>query len=365
MSDTRTAAIVGAGIGGLSAAIALERAGFEATVYEQADEIRPLGAGLSIWPNGVRALRALGLDSLVDDPDLTVGNGAIRRADGSVIAEFDPGVFAERWRESLLGLHRAALHAALLERIDPDRIILGARVDGLGTDGRLRISSDEVSADLIVGADGLNSVIRESILGDGDPVDSGVVAYRGVASWDGAVPNGEWWGDRGVAGLLSLPGRKVYWYLAHRGDVGLPASYAGDYAEPLPQIVAATEPSAVLTHRLYDREPVDSWSRGNAVLLGDAAHPVLPFLGQGACAALEDAVALGEAMGSADDVTQAIERYEQIRMPRAKSLQRGSRQAAKVALAGSGFAGRVRNFALSHVPDGARLRQFDRYVSDT
>ena len=116
MSEARTAAVVGAGIGGLSAAIALESAGYETTVYEQADEIRPLGAGLSVWPNGVRALRVLGLDELVDNAEATIGTGSIRRADGSALARFDPDVVAKRWGEPLLGLHRAALHARYSRR---------------------------------------------------------------------------------------------------------------------------------------------------------------------------------------------------------------------------------------------------------
>ncbi len=363
MSETRTAAVVGAGIGGLSAAIALERAGYEATVYEQADEIRPLGAGLSVWPNGVRALRALGLDALVDNAEATISTGSIRRADGSALARFDPDVMAKRWGERLLGFHRAALHAALLAQIDPSRIVLGAKVEGLGAENRLEVAGDEVPADLIVGADGLNSAIRRSILGDGDPIDSGFVAYRGVAPWDWAVPDGEWWGERGVAGLLSLPDRRAYWYVAHRGDERPPESIARDYAHPVPQIVAATPPSEVLTHRLFDRDPVERWSRGNVVLLGDAAHPMLPFLGQGACAALEDSVALGKAIGSSKGVTGAIARYESVRVPQAKRLVLGSRQAAKVAMADSGLARRLRDFAIGHVPERARMRQLDRFVS--
>ena len=363
MSTGRKAAVVGAGIGGLAATIALEQAGYKVTLYEQADEVRALGAGLSIWPNGVRALRALGLDELVDDPEVTVGTGAIRRADGSAIAEFEPGAITERWGEPLIGVHRSALHAALLARIDPGRIVLGAAAEGLDESGRLRLADSEVGADLIVGADGLHSVVRQSVLGDGEPLDSGIVAYRGVATGDWDVPNGEWWGARGIAGLLTLPNRQVYWYLAQRGDRHSPAELAEDYAEPVPQIVAATEPSALLTHRLYDRKPADTWSCGNAVLVGDAAHPMLPFLGQGANAALADGVALGEAARAADSPAEAIARYEDARMAKAKMVVRGSRQAGKVAMAKSAVGQRLRNFALGRAPAGTRLRQLDRYVA--
>ena len=125
-----SAAVVGGGIGGLAAGIALSRAGMDVTVYERADEIRPLGAGLSIWPNGVRALRALGLDDVVDASGVSHGGGALRRADGSSLAEFDPAMIAERYGEPLVGLHRGALHLALLKELGRDRLELGTEVRG-------------------------------------------------------------------------------------------------------------------------------------------------------------------------------------------------------------------------------------------
>ena len=114
-----TAAVVGGGIGGLAAGIALGRAGLDVTVYERAEEIRPLGAGLSIWPNGVKALRALGLDGVVDAPGVSHGGGALRRADGSSLADFDPSMFVKRYGEPLVGIDRGALHLALIEGLGP------------------------------------------------------------------------------------------------------------------------------------------------------------------------------------------------------------------------------------------------------
>jgi 2-polyprenyl-6-methoxyphenol hydroxylase-like FAD-dependent oxidoreductase len=361
----RSAAVVGGGIGGLAAGIALSRAGMEVTVYERAGEIHPLGAGLSIWPNGVRALRALGLDVVVDAPGVSHGGGALRRSDGSSLAEFDPSVIAERYGEPLVGLHRGALHKALIDGFGPDLLTLGKEVRGLKRDGLRFADGTEVQADLVVGADGLHSAMREEILGDGDPIDSGIVALRGVSAWDWPVPAGEWWGSESVAGLLPLPDGQVYWYLAHRGELDVESMprLLDEYDEPLPSVVSATPASDVLCHRLYDREPVDSWSRGTAVLLGDAAHPMLPFLGQGACSALEDAVELGRAVSKAGDIAQAIEDYEAVRVGRTKKLVKGSRQAAKAALMSSGAGRRVRNTLISRVPASMRLRQLDPVIT--
>ena len=359
---TRTAAVVGAGIGGLAAGIALRQAGCDVTVYERADELRPLGAGLSIWPNGVRALRSLGLGELAAAAPR--GGGALRRADGSVLADFGPDLIAERYGAPLVGLNRRDLHAALARELGEQRLRLGARVSDVD-EGRLSFADGaEVRADLIVGADGLGSLVREKLLRDGSPADSGIVAFRGLAAWDREVPPGEWWGRGSVAGLLPLSGGLVYWYVALRGRAdGFELQNAlYEYSAPLPQIVHTTPRDEILCHRLFDRPSAKRWSAGATTLLGDAAHPMLPFLGQGACAALEDAVALREAVAGADHNHAAIEAYEGSRLKRTAELVRGSRRAASLVLAGSGAARRLRDVAVAKLPASVRLRQLDRVI---
>jgi 2-polyprenyl-6-methoxyphenol hydroxylase-like FAD-dependent oxidoreductase len=361
-SEGRRAAVVGAGIGGLAAAIALARAGWEPTVYEAAPELRPLGAGLSIWPNGVRALRELGLGELVEAAPRTAG--ALRRGDGSVLAQFDPAAIEARYGAPLVGMHRADLQRALLAELGAERLRTGMALRRLEGD-ELRFADGSVQrADLVVGADGIGSTVRAALLGEGEPRDSGIVAFRGVAAHAGEVPAGEWWGPGSVAGLLGLGGGRVYWYAAHRGEpdpAALPALLA-QYAAPLGEIAGSTPVDEVLVHRLYDRDPVASWSRGGATLLGDAAHPMLPFLGQGACSALVDAVALGAAMAGADDVEAALKRYEQARVKPTAALVAGSRKAARAALLGSATGRRLRNALLARAPESMRLRQLDPHL---
>jgi 2-polyprenyl-6-methoxyphenol hydroxylase-like FAD-dependent oxidoreductase len=362
MSQAKQAAVIGAGIGGLAVGVALKQAGWEPTVYEAALELRPLGAGLSIWPNGVRALRQLGLADIAAAAPRA--DGALRRADGSVLAGFDPDVLEARFGAPLVGFHRADLHEALVAALGPERLRTGMRLDAL-VDGELLFDDgSSVRADLVVGADGLNSTVRAALLGDGEPRDAGIVAFRGIAELDAPVPAGEWWGPGSVAGLLPLGGGRVYWYLAHRGELdrsALPALVAG-YTEPVREAVERTPAEQVLAHRLYDRDPVPSWSRGSATLLGDAAHPMLPFLGQGAGSALEDAAALGAAAAAEPDVEAALAAYEGARLERTAALVAGSRKAANAALLGSGMGRRVRNALVSRAPESMRLRQLDPFV---
>jgi 2-polyprenyl-6-methoxyphenol hydroxylase-like FAD-dependent oxidoreductase len=360
----RTALVVGAGIGGLAAGIALRQSGWEVRVLERTPTLAAPGAGLSIWPNGVRALRSLGLDGPVDAAPRSTG--ALRKADGTELTRFETVDLQERFGEPLIGLHRATLQGALAELLGPDRIRTGAAVSGLADGGVLLADGTEEHAELVVGADGIRSAVRAAVLGDGEPEDSGTVAFRGVAPMPGEeLPAGEWWGPGCVAGLLQLPEDRVYWYVAFRGDVGdqeAMEAHLSDFAPVMRKVVARTAPREVLSHRLYDREPAERWTAGQTTLLGDAAHPMLPFLGQGANAALEDAAALGRAMEDAPDMPAGLRAYEAARVEPAARLVKGSRQAARFALAGSAPARAVRNAIVRLLPPRTRLRQLDRLI---
>jgi 2-polyprenyl-6-methoxyphenol hydroxylase-like FAD-dependent oxidoreductase len=354
--------VVGAGIGGLAAATALGRAGWEVTVYERAEELQPLGAGLSIWPNGVRALRELGLAALAEGGPR--GGGALRRADGAVLTEFAPETIAERYGAPLVGLHRADLHEALFEAAGPERVRLGTRAVSVAANELRFVGGSSASADLIVGADGIDSTIRAAVIADGPARDSGIVAFRGIAASDREVPAGEWWGEDSIAGLLPLRDGRVYWYVAFRGgpDPAELERHVAEYGAAVGEVVAATPTGAVLAHRLHDRKPVSGWSKGATTLLGDAAHPMLPFLGQGACAALEDAVALAGAFERNPEVDDALPAYELARYQRTATLIENSARAAKIVLAGPGLRGRLRNALVARTPATVRLRQLDRII---
>ena len=366
-------AIVGAGLGGLAAALFLRRAGIDATVYEQAAELREVGAGIVVSPNMVRPLRRLGLgDALGRIAVRLESGGEFRRwEDGRVLFVQPMGDACEQmYGAPCYVAHRADLHALLKEALPADALQLDSRCVSVAQDGDhatltyARKSGEEVRviADAVVGADGIHSMIRDAVAPQAPAGFSGSCAFRCLVPQDKAPSMAL----RPVQSLWLGPGRHFVHYPVSGGRMvnvvaivpagewrteswtaegsveDLAREFDGWDAR-LRQLIAA----ATHTKRwaLYDRVPLERWTAGRITLLGDAAHAMLPYFGQGAAQAIEDAETLAGclAAASAGSVPEALQRYERIRLPRASEVQRMSR-------------GReVRN----HLPDGRGQQERD------
>jgi 2-polyprenyl-6-methoxyphenol hydroxylase-like FAD-dependent oxidoreductase len=262
-------------------------------------------------------------------------------------------------------LHRAELQQALLDALVPGSLRLGVALESFSQDERrvsLQLAGGRAdSGALLVGADGLHSTVRAGLFGDESPRASGLVAYRGVVALGDPPLAGELWGADGVFGIAPLSGGRVYWYATQREDDtrDLRETFA-DWAAPVPEILHRS--TDVLRHRLYDRPPARRWTDRRVGLLGDAAHPMLPFLGQGACQAIEDAVALGDAIRAHGAVPEALRAYEQARRKRAAMLVKRSRAAARISHLRSGWKRALRDALVHRTPESARFRQLDAAI---
>jgi 2-polyprenyl-6-methoxyphenol hydroxylase-like FAD-dependent oxidoreductase len=246
-------------------------------------------------------------------------------------------------------VHRGLLQTILLAALDQHVLRLGARCVGVAQDAeRVTVSLADGSTehgDLVVGADGLNSQVRTVLVGDGPPRYSGYTAWRGIVPLDRSLADrlhpGESWGRGCLFGVAMLGGSQAYWWASARTGEGVGGSPAEEKAaverrfriwhEPIPELIDATLEQAIVRNCQYDRPPLRRWSAGRVGLLGDAAHPMLASLGQGACQAIEDAAALGDAVGAGADVTVALRAYGARRAPHAAAVVRRSHKVARLA----------------------------------
>jgi 2-polyprenyl-6-methoxyphenol hydroxylase-like FAD-dependent oxidoreductase len=329
----RHAVVVGGGIGGLGAAAGLHRAGWTVTVLEQATEFGDVGAGISLWPNALACLDELGVD--LGDRLAIQEEGGFRDRRGRRITRYDTAEFERVHGRPLGGIHRKDLIAALREAVPAESLKTGAKVIEVGTDGKVRFTGGEIQADLVVAADGIRSPIRHALFPDHpEPVYAGSTAFRGVTRYPGARLSTSF--GRGTeVGVLPLTGGDVYWFISYLTEpdeqpVDLKEAFGG-WHDPIPALIDATPPEAVLHHDLYHLgTPLKTYTRGRIALLGDAAHAMPPFLGQGGCQALEDAVVLAHAMSTEDTVEAALKSYDEQRRPRSQQVARESVRMGKL-----------------------------------
>jgi len=355
-------AIVGAGIAGLSLACALQRAGFTVDIYERDEGPATQGAGLTLWPNAVRVLREVGLGDALDAVAHRLSEAATVTPDGSVLTRIPLDRLEPRFGP-LVSVHRPELLAALTERVKaPVRYGAHVRFE----DGALTVDDAPLEADLIVGADGIGSQVRELVAPGVSPRPAGYAAWRGVARTGADTPHGatEAMGGGHRFGLVPLSGGRTYWFAVVPGagaDANLQEIFAG-WHEPIAAVLAAPQTDAASLLGIADLPPLPRWHRGNAVLVGDAAHATTPNLGQGAALALADVATLARLLAERP-LAEALPAYERARKKRAEAIVRQSRQVGRTAQLASPLACRLRNAAMRAIPAGLMARRFSAILA--
>jgi 2-polyprenyl-6-methoxyphenol hydroxylase-like FAD-dependent oxidoreductase len=331
------AVVIGAGIGGLTAGVALQRRGWDVTVVERAPGLDVVGAGLAVAPNALRVLDQLGIGDQIRSQAGLQGAAGIRRPDGRWISRTDSSRARARFGDDVIVMHRATLAAAIAGALAPGTLRLGlAASDVDPATGEVITAEGPLAADLVVAADGINSRVRAKLLPDfPGPI------YTGVTSWRIVVPHpggklviGETWGAGKVFGIAELGDGRVYCYATAPAPAGLdddgPDELARHFAgwhDPIPQLISAAT-SVTRTDIRCLPEPLPAFhfafDSRNVVLLGDAAHAMTPNLGQGACQAIEDAAVLAA-------FTSDLPRYSAERLPRTTRIAKASRRIARLA----------------------------------
>lgn len=342
-------AIIGGGIGGLTLALALRKQGLDAVVHERAEVFARVGADINLTPNAVRALDPLGVGAGLREsaarPRFRISRDGYTGEETSRLPMSDTA--EEVYGAPQLTIHRGDLMSTLEAAVGSDAVRLGHRLescDASGSTATLRFADGSTEeADVVVGADGIHSAVRESILGPEHPEFTGTVAYRGVVPTERVahLPDMDcftkWWGkDRdtqivtfpltrgGETFIFATEGRESWsqesWTTPGRIE-DLRAAYADFHSDARELLAACDE---VLISALYVRDPLPTWGSGPATLLGDAAHPMMPFMAQGAGQAIEDAVVLARCLAT-HGAPQGLRTYEELRKERTAKIQIGSR----------------------------------------
>lgn len=335
--------VIGAGIAGLATAVALHRTGHDVTVIEQRTDITT-GAGISIWPNALAALDEIGLGDEVRRAGGRVTAGAIRWRDGRWLRRPSAQRIVNALGEPLVVVRRSALTDILRGALPAHTVQTGVTATGLViTDTSIQVTlagSQIREADAVVGADGVNSVVARILNGPLPSRYVGYTAWRGVAAYPlDPMLAGKTMGNGTEVGHVPLGPDHTYWFATERapegssapgGDHAYLTTKLASWAEPIPELIACTDPADLLRNDLVDRVQPKHWSRGPAVLVGDAAHPMRPHLGQGGCQALEDAAILARFIELAPDLPTAFARFGRFRRPRVGRLVRESAMLGRI-----------------------------------
>ncbi len=366
------AVIIGGGIGGLAAAVALRRVGVESIVVEQVPAIHEVGAGLSLWSNAIVALGELGVAEKVIASGSVFETFLSRTSSGRPIAESNFADLILKAGAPCVCIHRAELQRILFEALDPASVRTAARCIGFEDSTAILDTGERIEADFLIGADGINSVIRRILHEDAPTRYEGATCWRGICRTSDLLPL--------RTSLLVLgPGTQfgacpcgpgmVYWFLAKNAPQGTIQTKADalaacrGWASPVLDFIQATPEAAIVQNDIVDRMPLKRWGRGRVTLLGDAAHPSTPNLGQGACQAIEDAVTLADAVRGNPDIETALRTYERLRIPRTTAIVNDSWRAGQLLQTGQPIIAAFRDwFSASAIGQSIQTQMFGKLL---
>lgn len=333
--------VIGGGIGGQALAAALRRRGIDVSICERASAMRENGAALTLWPNAMRALGELGLATEARAAGWPILAADIRRPSGRTLSTTPVSSVSIDAGAGTIAIRRADLHRVLTSAAGIDRTQLGRRCEHVGqteTGAYATMADGEtIRADVVIGADGLWSRVRELLVGFAPPRRLGCL-WRGITPLrDATLLSGrsfETWGIGMRFGMVQINSEEVYWYAGASSwpEEGFNAARSrllaafGHWHAPIRAAIESTDAANAMRTVIYDRPPLDNWAFGRIALMGDAAHPMTPDLGQGACTALEDAFELAACLGEGGDPAAALRMYAERRLGRCTRIAAQSRR---------------------------------------
>ena len=365
-------AIVGAGIAGLTLAIALKKAGISFVVYEATAQIKPVGAGIAIANNAMQVYRHLGIADQLNAKGIRISTVMLTDLDLRVLDQTPLAFFEQKYQLANIAIHRSALHRVLLDAVGEEHIQLDKRLQQItqtkAGEYTLHFTDETtVNHEFVIGTDGLRSQVRQWLFGDYPLRDAHQVCWRGVLSFD--LPQAyehvavESWGKGKRMGFVKLTNHQVYWYFLvdeelYQKEAHL-ESHLGECPSWVQQMIQQTPKETIHLDKIYDLKPFEGWYKEKACLIGDAAHATTPNLGQGACQAIEDVYVISKLLEKYT-LEEALQQFPAIRQAKAHAIVRESWALGKVAQWKNPFFVALRNISFRLLPAWMKKKQMKK-----
>ncbi|MEO6682005.1 MAG: FAD-dependent monooxygenase [Ginsengibacter sp.] len=362
--------IIGAGIGGLTTALALKQSGYNATVYESAPQIKPVGAGIVMAGNAMQIYRKLGMQGKIEKAGNKISYLKMTDEKLQILSSIPLAGFEEKYGVSNIAIHRADLQTILAEEVGYENIQLGKRLTNIQNGENIQLTFEDRSVKntkIVIGADGIHSIVRRQLFKPSVIRDTKQICWRGVLHTNLAekYPHEafEAWGRGKRFGFVRISAQTIYWFAVvnegmetHMSLVELFQKFHPDICE----MIAGTPNDQIYQNRLLDLKPFSQWHQNNICLLGDAAHATTPNLGQGACQAIEDAYVLGKLFKSGKTVNEIFAEYEKRRIKKAHFIVNTSWMMGKIPHIENATGVWFRNLLMKMIPDFVSKKQIQK-----
>lgn len=363
--------IIGAGIGGLTTAIALEQKGIKTRMFEQAEQIKPVGAGIILANNAMQVYEKLGLRKEIEKNGNPISSMNITKPNLNPLSKIDLTYFEQKHKTKNIAIHRGTLQQILIDKLKSTEINLNHKLTSIveNTNGYfLKFQNGEqIQSSTVLGADGLNSIVRQNIFPNNSIRNANQICWRGITECELPIKFrnelNEAWGKAERFGFVQIAENKIYWYAlksfkknANEFSINNIEQYFGDYNSVIKDIIKSTKKEHINTAEISDLKPTSIWFKENVCLIGDSAHATTPNMGQGACQAIEDAFVLSEYLNKYG-ITKAFSEYQKLRLPKAHQVVKTSWLVGKMAHLKNPILIGLRNQMLRLTPSSVNRKQ--------
>lgn len=367
-------AIIGAGIGGLTTALTLKQNGQKVTIYESADEIKSVGAGILLASNAMQVFKKLGVHKKIENAGSIISNIKTTDAQLNTLYAVELSKFEKKYGASSVAIHRADLHKILAEEIGFENIKLSKRLLKIDKENGLKLNFDDgtsIHCDALIGADGINSIVRNQLFGAGTLRDTKQRCWRGVSEFDWTSKYNqvafESWGKGKRFGFVKISDKQVYWYAVinetFMKDNATITELFKEFHPEIVEIISETPEEKIIFNAIKDLQPITKWQDGSVCLIGDAAHATTPNMGQGACQSVEDAYVIGQLFAQGKTVNEVFALYEKLRIEKAHYIVNTSWKFGEIAHYENSFAVWLRNTLVKLMPKSAIEKQLNKVFS--